>query len=378
MTCYVQPELKQAIDQAARNDTLAACCLVFVSQLYIKAAEKDGTDRFAPLHSRLSRRIYTTRFYGRMISLLRTLSAIELYDGGSYEPGKVCKRYRLSPRFCADVQVCSVICPKLEARLDATMTASSYAAMSGVARKWILKTFKSVAFTPALAGLLQRHPFKTDESRVCIQHHVENIVAGRLRFKVCPKSGRVYYPIANLPKAFRAELLIDRDPVVEIDISASQPTLLATLYPDNCPEKSEFLAFVQGGRFYETIAAWANRGWSRDEAKTEFFNQIAFGSYYCAKKYELLVPFKARFPMLATGMARIKRLGNAVLPLRMQKLEASITVDGACGECAKRKIKVLPVHDSLICRKADAELVAKIFSSHWQKRTKIPARMKIS
>jgi hypothetical protein len=377
MTCYVQPELKQAIEQAAKNNTLAACCLVFVSQLYLKAAEKDGAGRFAPLRSHLSRRIYTTRFYGRMLGLLRTLSAVELYDGGSYEPGKVSKRYRLHPRFCAGVQAWAVTCPKLEARLDSTMNASSFAGMSGVARRWIIKTYRNASFTATAADLLQRHPFKTEESRICTQHHVENVAAGRLRFKVCRISGRVYYPVANLPKVFRAELLIDGDSVVEIDISASQPTLLATLYRDTCPEKAEFLTFVQGGNFYETIATWANRGWSREEAKTEFFNQIAFGSYFCADKYELLTPFKERFPILATGMARIKKLGNAVLPLRMQKIEAAVTIYGACAECAEKKIKVLPVHDSLICRRADADLVQEIFARHWLKKTKIPARLKI-
>lgn len=377
MTCYVQPELKLAIEGAAKNNTLAACCLVFVSQLYLKAAEKDLTGPFAPLRSHLSRRIYTTRFYGRMLGLLRTLAAVELYDGGSYEPGKVSKRYRLSARFCTGVQPWAVPCPKLEARFDATMSAASFAGMSGTARRWIIKTYRNATFTAAAAELLPQHPFKTEESRICAQHHIENITAGRMRFKVCRVSGRIYYPVANLPKVFRRELLIDGDPVVEIDISASQPTLLATLYRDTCPEKAEFLAFVQGGNFYETIATWAGRGWSREEAKTAFFNQIAYGSFYCAEKYELLALFKERFPILATGMDRIKKLGNSVLPLRMQKMEAAVTIYGACAECAGKKLKVLPVHDSLICRRADADLVQEILARHWLKKTKMPARLKI-
>ncbi|HEY4248481.1 MAG TPA: hypothetical protein VGM64_16770 [Lacunisphaera sp.] len=76
-------------------------------------------------------------------------------------------------------------------------------------------------------------------------------------------------------------------------------------------------------------------------------------------------------------MADIKQDGNAVLPLLMQKLEASITIYGACGECARRKLKVLPVHDSLICRARDAEAVAAIFARHWAEQTQTPARLKI-
>ena len=201
---------------------------------------------------------------------------------------------------------------------------------------------------------------------------------GRLRFKVCAGSGRVYYPVANLPKVIRAELLIDGAEVAEIDIAASQPTLLATLYAGPCPERDQYLSFVQGGHFYEAIAEWAEKPWTRDEAKTEFFNQIAFGSYYCAAKYDLLVPFSQQFPLLAAKMATIKKGGNTALPLQMQKLEASIAIDGACGECAREGIKILPVHDSLICRRTDVARVEEIFARHWFEVTGIPASLKVS
>jgi hypothetical protein len=378
MTTYVHPKLRQAIEEVAKNKTLAACCLVFVSQLYIKAAEKDGTSRFMPLSSKISRRIYTTRQYGRMLATLRRVSAIQVFRGGSYEPRKVSKRYRLNPAFCVGVQECSVTCPRLEARLEAAMNAASCAAMAGPARRWILKTYKSLSFSAAIPDLLRHHSFKTEESRTCTRHHLENIAHGRLRFWVCPISGRVYYPMANLPKVFRAEALIDGESVKEIDISACQPTLLATLYPADCPEKARYLALTQSGRFYETIAGWINRSWPRDEAKTQFFNQIAYGSYYCSDDYELLVPFTARFPVLANEISEIKRRGNAILPLRMQKLEATIVIDGACGECAKRKIRVLPVHDSLICRAEDVIVVKEIFARHWEGKTGIPAKLKVA
>jgi hypothetical protein len=155
---------------------------------------------------------------------------------------------------------------------------------------------------------------------------------------VCRVSGRIYYPVANLPKVFRSELLIDGQPVVEIHIAASQPTLLATIYPEACAEKDKYLAFVQGGKFYESVAAWAGEEWSRADAKTEFFNQIAFGAYYCAETHPLLVPFTKQFPILAGLMAEIKKGGNAELPLKMQTLEAKIAIDGPCGECAEKGV----------------------------------------
>lgn len=377
MICYVHPALKAEIEAAADNATLARCGLLFVSQLYLKGAEKHDFAHFTPLHSRVSRKIYTTRFYGPMLALLRRVKAVQLQDGGGYAPGNVSKRYRLTNRYRSGVQAWPIDCSRLEARFDRAMTSASYAAMTGGARRWIVKSYLRATFPPTVAELLRVHPFKSEEARVCAEHHVDNILAGRLRFKVCRKSGRVYYPVANLPKVFRASLQLAGDAVAEIDIAASQPTLLATLYSRPSPERDAFLAFVQGGRFYETIAEWANCGWCRDEAKTAFFNQIAFGSFFCAEKYPLLPQFAERFPQLMEAMTVFKRLGNAVLPLRLQKLEANITIAGACGECAARQIWILPVHDSLICRRADQKAVGAIFARHWEQRTKIPARLKI-
>lgn len=377
MKIYVHPALRLLIEQACNRRPLANSCLVFTSQLYLKGAERRNFEEYYPLRSRISAAIYTTRFYGPMVGLLRKLAVVEMKDGGRYYPGVVSKRYRLAREYRRGVIPEVLDCPKLESRLTRLMDRSSYKAMVGEARKWILSSYQGISFSRPPATLLENHPFQSEAARNCALHHADNIAAGRLRFKVCPGSGRVYYPVANLPKAIRAELLIDGSGVAEIDIAASQPTLLATLYGEPCAERDRYLSFVQGGRFYEAIAEWAGKPWTRDEAKTEFFNQIAFGSYYCASKYDLLMPFSHKFPLLAARMAGIKKSGNAALPLQMQKLEAAIAIDGACGECAREDIKVLPVHDSLICKSADRAHVEEIFARHWFQRTKIPAILKI-
>jgi hypothetical protein len=111
--------------------------------------------------------------------------------------------------------------------------------------------------------------------------------------------------------------------------------------------------------------------------KTEFFHQIAYDSYFCSANYPLLEPFALMFPQLAGKMAAIKHEGNRALPTKMQKLEANITIDGACGECATEKLYVLPVHDALICKKSEADRVAEIFAKHWFAHTRIPARLRI-
>ena len=133
---------------------------------------------------------------------------------------------------------------------------------------------------------------------------------------------------------------------------------------------------MQSGNFYERLAAQAGEDWDRDRSKTEFFNQIAYGSFFCKEDYELLPAFVARFPILASIMESNKKRGNAVLPILMQKKEGSIVIDGACAECLSRGIRVLPVHDSLIVKDVDAVAAREILARHWEKQTGIPARIK--
>lgn len=376
MKCYIHPRLAATIRKKADSLTLAACAMMFVSHLFLKRHDRDEPDRYWPLHSRLSRRVYTTRFYGRMLHLLRSAKAIETYRDGSYQIGKTSIRYRLKEKYAVGVIAVDVVCPRLEDRWEQMMSKASYAAMTGKARRWIINTYRLLEFSAALESRLTAHPFKSPEAATATRHHAEAVLHHRPRFVVCAKTGRIYYSVTSLPKTIRALLEIGGESLVEIDLAASQPTLLATLYPADCPEKDAYLAFVRSGNFYEEIARWAGEGWDRARAKTEFFNQIAYGSYYCAEKYALLPLFRAKFPQLTGIMEKIKMAGNDALPLRMQKLEATIAITGACGECAERNIPVLPVHDSLICRRSDEAIVGEIFKRHWQAQTGIEARIK--
>lgn len=384
MTVYVHPELRAGIEEQAPNDPVAHSALLFVSNLYLKAADSANFSDYFPLRSSLSREIYTTRNYGPMLALLFSLNAIEVEGGGagSYRAGHRSKAYRLASKYRLGVVGAALDSPKLDARHTRAMERASYAAMSGKPHKWILQTFKTTTFTTLAADLLATHPFKTADARTRTINHADNVTNRRVRFSVCKTSGRIYHSVANLPKPLRAQLLIDGEPTSEIDISCSQPSLLSSLYnredADHAAERTRYLASTQGGSFYEEIAAEAGKGWSRDETKTHFFHQIAYGSFYNADNYELLPAFTKRFPILARLMAAVKQRGNRELPMRMQTLEAKITIAGACGECAGKKIKVLPVHDSLICKTSEAETVKEILGRHWTEQTHIPASLKIS
>lgn len=388
MTVYVNPALKELIEAAAPNKALARCCLWLCSMLYLKAAdESDDVANFFgyfPLQSTSILKVTTTRTYSDMWRLLRALRAVEVWRDGAYmsasyavqrgvEPKS--KQYRLAAKYRSGVVPVTIDAGALGGRIDKQFTASSYAGMKGGARRWVISSYKSASFSADAAAILAKHPFKSPDARTRAENHFANLEAHRLRFQPHKKTGRVYYTVANLPKVLRKKLLLDGEKTVELDIAASQPTLLATLYPD-CEERRAYLKEVQSGNFYEQFAEKAGEGWDRDRAKTEFFNQIAYGSFFNEENYALLPAFRETYPILESIMSNIKKGGNDKLPILMQTKEARIAIDGACGECAKRKIKVLPVHDSLIVKASDAAVVREILSRHWLKETEIPAKIK--
>ena len=397
MKIYVNQTLKRQIDHISSNKALARCCLWLCSQLYTKAAdESDDVSNFSgyfPLQSTTIRTIVTSRFYSDMWRILRELKAIEVKGQtanrhrGTYVSSALAakigagvsptsKQYRLAAKFRTGVVPVTIDADALATRIEKQFTRSSYVGMKGSARSWVITSYKSARFSAGAAKILANHPFKSPDARNRAENHVANLMAHRLRFQPHVKTGRIYYTVANLPKALRKEILLDGEKTVELDIAASQPTLLAALYGSDCPERHAYLAEVQSGNFYEQIAVRAGKRWDRDRSKTEFFNQIAFGSYYNEAKYELLPAFRRRFPILESIMSDIKRGGNDKLPLLMQSCEARIVVDKACGECAIRKVKVLPVHDSLIVKASEAEVAREILARHWMNETKIPARIK--
>jgi hypothetical protein len=395
MTIFVNPDLRQKISAAAESRALARYCLWFCSMLYIKSTERaDGStvqNEFHPLGSKALRKVVTTKFYGRMLRLLREINAVEVKGQsaeclrGSYisaglaaeldvEPKS--KQYRLRKQFRTGAEAVQEDWPSLESRIEKHSRRATYATMKRREHRWIVRSYQSVSFAPDAAQILSNHPFKTDDARHRASNHLENVAAHRLHFRRCPKSGRIYYSIANLPKVLRRQIRLDGKKTLELDLAASQPTLLATLYPDGCDERKAYLADVQSGRFYERFAEDARESWDRDRAKTEFFNQIAYGSYYSRKKYKLLPAFKRRYPILESIMAANKKGGNDKLPILMQTKEAAIVIGGACAECAQRNIKVLPVHDSIIVKRSDAAAARKILSRHWFDQTGITAQIK--
>ena len=85
--------------------------------------------------------------------------------------------------------------------------------------------------------------------------------------KLIHNAGRYYTCLTNMHGEIRRELRIDGEQVVEVDISAAQPTMLGLLLRERYPNvKSAWLSHCEKGDFYEWIGRIAvGRGITKDE-----------------------------------------------------------------------------------------------------------------
>ena len=74
--------------------------------------------------------------------------------------------------------------------------------------------------------------------------------------KMIYNAGRYYTCLTNMHNEIRKELRIDGEPVVEVDISAAQPTMLGLLLRERYPDvRSAWLEHCEKGDFYEWIGS---------------------------------------------------------------------------------------------------------------------------
>jgi len=172
-------------------------------------------------------------------------------------------------------------------------------------------------------------------------------------------SGRLYTSVANFPKLLLPALRLYGQPLIEIDITNSQPFLLAVLmgksWLDESEELDEYVAHVCCGEFYEQIAA--SLDCTRKEAKQKVF-ELFFSPVFTRNK-ALITHFEAHYPgvlyyMQTEKFTSFKKAEAALkadptlkyrqLWFKLQALEADIVITAV----EAMNIPALTRHDSIL------------------------------
>jgi len=230
----------------------------------------------------------------------------------------------------------------------------------------------------------------------CIQHHDYDGMS------VDGFGYRVHHLITRTSSHLRPFLLLDKRPVVEVDIANCQPLFLAMLLSrapcgnnaqhmegahtimeenpprDSCPpdldsgilgillgikphppEAKAFLRICQAGGLYDLLAD--DLGIERHQAKRQLFRDVLFGRSHI--KGPLTDAFRRRWPALLEVIRQAKRrCGYKIIAQALQRLESFLVLDRICPRLLQEfsAVPFVTIHDSVMVPAGAAERVKGI------------------
>jgi len=180
-------------------------------------------------------------------------------------------------------------------------------------------------------------------------------------------SGRIHHNLSNLKKEGRALLRVNNgaDSLWEVDIANSQPLFAALAAQNKGFEDARFLSLCQEGALYEVLgASW---GLAREAAKTETFKIFFSKNGYRSERKAI---FETFFPTFSLFMRKAKSVKYQHFSELSQREERRTIIDSVVPEFIKkaRGSFISTIHDSLLVRKQQVELVRGILECEFLER----------
>lgn len=177
---------------------------------------------------------------------------------------------------------------------------------------------------------------------------------------------RLYSPWTNCPKIIRHIFRIDHEPLAEIDLQASQPTLLGLLAADE-----DFVQACRKDEVYRSIEDRLNV--CRDQAKESFFRYL-YGPIRTARSREenrrICIPIQEWvedcFPKLHKKVVQGKMIDHRVLNRELQNKEAEIFLDGVLADLIAEGVHALTIHDAVYVPISSADKAVRIVRDYLQ------------
>lgn len=256
--------------------------------------------------------------------------------------------------------------------------------------EWVKETCKSLDTERILrdAEKMNKKTFRSCYGKITKEHlreYLKLIADGEIYYNFKDEFGyRLHSPFTNT-KSFIINnyLTIDGVKVNQLDIVNSQMMFFAflLLYPDlslklisgTLPEKRKFksaIKYLKGfqqkndmkwfidlalsGQLYETVAN--ARKITRKRAKNILFKILFSNANQCLRTKKEMGKYLLK-PII-TIANRLNK--EKLIPMMMQRLEVKAVISNISRKLVELNIKHITVHDSIICKESDTELVRSI------------------
>ena len=193
-------------------------------------------------------------------------------------------------------------------------------------------------------------------------------------------AGTIYTPIHSLPKTVVPTLLIDGEPIAQLDITSAHPSTLPRLLIE-AEKKHEVLGGIEeakklaeeleAGRLYDSLAITL-----RIEAKAAKKRFLAALNGEDKHTYNdaVFLEFARRFPVAKEVIGKIRRGDRKRLNRKMAGILADV-IELTIETCAKLELPVYPRTDEIVCRQRDEAKVHEILSAYFLDQTSVHAKV---
>ena len=193
-------------------------------------------------------------------------------------------------------------------------------------------------------------------------------------------AGTFYTPIMSLPKKVVPTLLIDGEPVSQLDITSAHPSTLPRLLIEaetkhqvegGIAEAKRLAEELESGRLYDTLSL--SLGIDPKRAKKSFLAALN-GEDKHTYNDAVFLEFAKRFPIAKEVIGKVRRGDRKRLNRKMAGILA-VVIKLTIETCRKLELPVYPRTDEIVCRQRDEAKVHEILSAYFLDQTSVHAKV---
>lgn len=316
----------------------------------------------------------------------------------SWRAGSLSKGYRISEAYRFDpLVIYEIRCPKLMANVE--RSDALYKALHYTPLHWALeRDLKAFQLNPSrIPAIIEEvsinHQLELEagEVKVTLERRLSmvratchKLVSGELGLiKRSLTNDRLNHILTSSKREIKMYGTLYGEEVACVDLCNSQPLLIASMFPDVLNLVNDAVS----GRFYEELmklSGIAFRNLMKEDALGCLYRHEINGVFIPwresdYKRKEATLAIEERYPSLLDRIdqQRLKSGKVGYFPIRLQKLEAKIFIDGILSQAQARGIPAIPIHDSLLVRISDAQKVKLMIENEVKRITGLEGKAKV-
>lgn len=356
--------------------------LAYIVHYVVEQGHRDSRSfergSFVPVHFRTLRKMIQGDDTKPALDALVAMGVLEA-SPYKYSVGRFSRGYRLTPAYRERpiewriVENATLARAVHRLRIEQNATAVADCPI----RAAVLEHLSSLTWSQNARHLVEARTYQSVAERAAWALTISDIDNSQRWIAADEKTGRIFHNVTQCPGDLRPHLLLDGEPVAEVDVCSAQPFILLSFYDEaNGPadEKQRYADLVGDWTFYETIydgcrdrgpwggsdhsTAWYREGadpTNRPRFKQHFLRQVLYSSTAKWQRTpQVFESFRRLFPWLADQLVllRASREGGRYLALKMQAKEAELIL----GRVFPRVLAELPgckaisIHDGILCQ----------------------------